>query len=44
VEAAVVAAGGRLDLLEQGHEGVAPVGVGPEACDDDDHGSASISP
>src|SRR5262245_19458125 len=44
VEAAIVAARGGLDLLEQRYEVVSPLGVGSEACDDDDHCSASISP
>jgi hypothetical protein len=44
VEAAVIEARGRLNLLEQRDEIVPPVGTGPEACNDDDHEGASISP
>ena len=37
VDTAVIVARGGLDLLEQRHEIVPPVGAGSEACDDDDH-------
>jgi hypothetical protein len=43
VEATVVTAGGDLDLLEERDQILPPVGTGPEACDDDDHGDASIA-
>jgi hypothetical protein len=43
VEAAVVAAGGGLDLLEERHEVIPPVGPRSEVGDDDDHGCQALS-